>query len=600
MITIIGIIIFAIPFIFVGLFKDKLKGFLFIFTASFFLHLIVALTTQSIHAFNYPTIITVYSLISIVSICVYVNKKPDFKNDFGHFFLFIKEKFLSLFKKTGRKNIFVLAVFVIVFFNLFSVHYNYSGTVNSYKGEYDVKKSPYIYPYFSDEWVAVSFIKYEISHNSLPIVNPLDYKESFKDPLVPYFSFIGDEFLFFGLDPLNNFEAVTLIVGLTICILFFALLSSLGVDRRISALTVLIIPYITNGGNLPGIWILIPMIFSLTFYLISLIAIVRRDYKLLFISSLLCLCLYPPFVVFVVPTLIPILFVGKKGIRDRLLLFFSTVFVVFFIIGFIIFDSFNMDYIWKILDGYLFRSNLVAGILIFPIWHVVPVLVLPVALLGLVIAFKRKLYFIILPLFTGLFYWYCYTNTQRVFIIDFPRIVVITSFLSLIPFALLVHYLFDPKKRESQLNILTFGFIVIAIIFAFSYTENNAWRELKLHYNKDPEGLILIQATPANRFLTEDDLRLFNGITSKTFISPPWKGLVIGSATGNFPLASKPSTIGVFTLNYDEFLGSNCKDKQKTAIENKIDYVYSTKFDCLNFTVMGTSSEGLILYQFSR
>ena len=92
---------------------------------------------------------------------------------------------------------------------------------------------------------------------------------------------------------------------------------------------------------------------------------------------------------------------------------------------------------------------------------------------------------------------------------------------------------------------------------------------------------------------------LFSGIKEKTFISPPWKGLAISAATGNYPLATKPSVIGVFTLNYNVFVvDSNCFKKKQLAIENKIDYVYSSKFECPNFKEVGESSEDLVLYKF--
>jgi hypothetical protein len=591
MITFLGIIIFIIPFIFVNLFKDRMVGLLTIFTASFLIHLIVALVTQSLKIFNYSTIITIYILIDVIVLSLYYFK---FKNK--------KVPAEGVIKKDKFNKALVYVAFIVVFTNLWSVHFNYSGVVNSYIGERRVEQSTYIYPYFSDEWAAISFVNYTIGSQSLPIVNPLNNTGEFKNPLVPYFSFLSDIFVFFGLDPLNDFALVTLLVGLTICLVFLILLSSLGVDKRVSAITILTIPYITNGGNLPGIWFLIPMIFSLIFYIISLIAFAKEDQKLLFLSSLMCLCLYPPFIAFVFPTLLALLFKKKDWSRKKIILIFASVLAAFIIAGLIVFNSLSPQYILETLRSYLFRYNLVGGILSFPIWIVLPVFVLPLALLGLYPAFKKKLYFLLLPLFVGLTYWFCYIDTEKVVIIDFPRVVVITSFLILIFFALSLNYILDKvtkgERRSKVFTVITIIYIFIAIGISSVYTQNESWRGLKLNLHRDRERM-LPPAPTASRFLTQDDLKIFSGFTKKNFISPPWKGLVISAATGNYPLATKPSTIGVFTLNYNVFvLDSDCKEKQRIAIENKIDYVYSTEFKCPNFTTVATSSENLILYKF--
>ena len=421
MTTFLGIIIFIITFIFTKLFKDRTVGFLTIFTASSLVHLIVALITQSLKIFNYSTIITIYILIDFIVLSFYLFK---FKNK--------KVAAEGVSRKDRFNKVLILVAFIVVFTNLWSVHFNFSGVVNTYTGEHKVEPSAYIYPYFSDEWAAISFVNYTIGSQSLPSVNPLSGVGDWKNPLVPYFSFLSDIFIFFGLDPLNDFALVTLLVGLVICFVFFILLSSLGVDKRVSAITILTIPYITNGGNLPGIWFLIPMIFSLIFYIISLIAFKKEDQKLLFLPSLMCLCLYPPFIAFVFPTLLALLFRKKDWNWKKIILIFVSVLVAFIIAGLIVFNSLSPQYILETLRGYLFRSNLVGGVLFFPIWIVLPIFVLPLALLGLYPAFKKKLYFLLLPLFVGLTYWFCYIDTEKVLIIDFPRVVVITSFLILI------------------------------------------------------------------------------------------------------------------------------------------------------------------------
>lgn len=124
-----------------------------------------------------------------------------------------------------------------------------------------------------------------------------------------------------------------------------------------------------------------------------------------------------------------------------------------------------------------------------------------------------------------------------------------------------------------------------------------------MYLNRNQKARSSLPAPTASRFLTDEDLIAFSGFTKKTFISPAWKGLVISAATGNYPLATKPSTVGVFILNYNNFVNSNCKEKEKTSIKNNIDYVYSEEFDCPNFdreVGVSKSSEGLVLYKFTK
>ncbi len=603
MITFLGIIIFAIPFISIVLFKDKMIGFLSIFTMSFILHLLIALATQALGIFKYEVIIAIYSVLSL-AILVFVYIKHPHKN---HRLTSISSlSFLgNLIKKLiNRQNSLVIIAFVVVFFNLLSVHYNFTGTVNSYGGSYEVKNSTYIYPYFSDEWVAIAFVNYTIESQSIPAFNPLTEKDEYHNPLVPYFSFLSDIFLFFGFDPLDDYEFVNLLVGMFICLTFFMLLLSMGIDKRVATLSVLIIPYITNGGNLPGIWFLIPMTFALIFYLISLIGFAKEDNKLLASASLLTICLYPPFIVFVLPVLFALVF-RNKGAKIKTLikgLLFSTgvSLIAIVLVGSIVFSSFKLSAILDTFHYYFFRTNLVGGYLSFPIWVVLPLFVLPFAIFGIFLAIRKKLYFILLPLFTGLAFWLCYVGAERVLIIDFPRIVVITAFLILIFFGIAFNYLAKRFINEKYKNILTAMCIFVAMMLSLTYTENDSWRGLMLHSSGDPDDIMLSPAPTASRFLTEDDLTLFSSFTKKYFISPPWKGLVISAATGNYPMATKPSTVGVFTLNYDWFVNTSCKEKDEASTKHNLSYAYSTEFDCPNFIEQGESSEGLVLYKFIK
>ena len=101
------------------------------------------------------------------------------------------------------------------------------------------------------------------------------------------------------------------------------------------------------------------------------------------------------------------------------------------------------------------------------------------------------------------------------------------------------------------------------------------------------------------RAFISDDLRLFAEIWQKRFLSIPWKGLVIGVATDNYPLDTKPSTLTNKWFSYEEFMNLGCDNKLRIAKDYKIDYVYSGEFNCKGFELINKSSENLYLYKVS-
>jgi hypothetical protein len=104
---------------------------------------------------------------------------------------------------------------------------------------------------------------------------------------------------------------------------------------------------------------------------------------------------------------------------------------------------------------------------------------------------------------------------------------------------------------------------------------------------------------PLNRYLAPDDLTIWQGIIGKNFTAPPWKGLVIGAATGNFPLESKSSTITMSIMPYAKFLSADCTEKAALAERYSISYAYLPAFKCPNFVELGESSERLHLYKYN-
>jgi len=197
---ILGLIILLIPFLLTLKFQDRKKGF------------ITALITQFFGIFNYPIILSINILSGLIIIL-----KTDFKE--------LKEKIA--FKKI-KIDFILIFVLIVVFIELFSVHFNYTGKISDIKNPYEnlkeVKNMKYVYPYFSDEWVAVSLIKYSTETGKLPFVNPLWKNSYFPNLEFAFHSFLSEFFLILNLNPLTSYVFFAIIFGLLICFLVYFLL----------------------------------------------------------------------------------------------------------------------------------------------------------------------------------------------------------------------------------------------------------------------------------------------------------------------------------------------------------------------------------------
>ena len=130
--------------------------------------------------------------------------------------------------------------------------------------------------------------------------------------------------------------------------------------------------------------------------------------------------------------------------------------------------------------------------------------------------------------------------------------------------------------------------IALFFILSFSFTQRENWIHFKI--------LKFTPAPPANNYLNSDDLRLFKDIDNQVFIAPHWKGLVLGVATNNIPVITKPSTITVNLLNFEDFMLGDCNEKRNLINKFKIKYLYIPETQCDGFEFMGKSAEGLHLY----
>jgi len=589
--TAFGIIVLGFPFLLVFLFSDRARGILCISTCAIGFGIVVALLAQSLHIFTYPIVLSIYIIadLGVFAFFLYAKKVPS----------------------TMRLPIFALVAFCIISFELFSVHYHYTGTVQTTSGTASVKDSSYAYPTFSDEWVEAALAHYSIESGSLPAVNPLAGNVPTANLLLPFDSSLALLFLVLGLSPVADFAALSVAFGLALCAALYLCMRSNGISRIASLVSVLSVPFITNGANLPGIWFLLPYTASAIAFFIMLAAFAKKERAVAAASAIISIALYPPMAVFILPAYAGALVLDRAYVRHRFSLF-SYKKIIFgasiFVVGLAAVSIFLMDQhasgLVHAIESGFFHLGLDPGIPAYSIWNVLPILILPFAALGIYTAARKRLFTILFPAIIGLLGWIFYAYYPNVIIIEYPRIVAMTSFLlvalagagmdMVIDYLVAKHPIFAGTKAES---IIAAVVIIAFFVPVFWYPFNGAWQKLVLKVPDQNGTYDVYPAAPLNRYLTTDDQALWRGIHGSNFIAPPWKGLVLGVSTDNRPLQTKSSFLGVDTLSYDEFMAGACADKSSLAVQFSVSYVYSAPFDCAGFAEMGSSSEGLHLYR---
>lgn len=490
--------------------------------------------------------------------------------------------------------------FTIISLELSSIHYSYSGTVSTIEGQDVVTNSYYPYPYYSDEWVGVSLTEYSIHNNALPLVNPLDSNKHFANPLMVFYSVVAELFLVFGMNPLTGWAVFALINGLITSILVYKISRALGINAFAASIAMLSVPLITNATNAPGIWFFVPFLGSLSIFLLAILLTLKKELWFALIAYTLSLMLYPPMVVFILPTILGIILLNKNN-RNKILS--AGIGVIILGAGFIsIFLISNYGWIkaTQLLTSWVIRHNLDGGIPYLAIWNIVPIPLLALACIGIIISFKKKLYQILFPVCVGLVMWVVYAYVPKTFIVDYSRIVSITAIL-LMPLIglgsqIIIKYV---SKLHSYIKIcLNIAIVVCVCIVTLTYPSQNSWSKLTLAFQTSNGIEIIHPSNPINRYIDPTDLSLFANIHEKYFLSPSWKGLVIGVATHNYPLESKSSTIANQIMSYNDFVSGNCFTKNDMASGSQMTYVFAQPFNCPNFLKIGDSPENLSLYQY--
>ena len=571
---IIGLAFLILQFSFIFKFEDSRKGFFYLSGILFAFYLFSSFILQLFGLFNYPIFFS-FNLFFTVALFFFFRGKYNFKKIDWIFLLLV----------------------VFLFVGFYQVHYNFDGVVTTLTTGYQsVESFSYSYPYFSDEWANVALSDYSLKSGGLASVNPLWPQDSFLDLEVAFHSFSSGIFLFLGLNPLTDYVKVGLFFSLFNCILFYFLLRSFKVDKIYSGVSTFLFSLILNGANLPGLWYFIPITLGISSFLISLYFLNENDLKKSILSSVLILFFYPPLFVFYLPL---ILFYAyeNKNLKKNMSKFLGICVFVFLLLLVPIFihgQSNFISYIW----GKLFYGTFTSGAIPhFSFWRIIPLVSLFFFPFGFYSLYLKKKW-LLAPLVVGVIYWVLYSFVFWRFIIEYERLVYFTSFYVVFISGIGISYL-DGSLLKSFSNYKKYFKIVLIILFvllafnSFRFERTSDWKSLKLY---SVNGDVFDPASPVNSYLVDDDLRIFANISGEKFLAPPWKGLVIGVATGNYPLETKPATVTVRKYPYLQFMNLDCYEKTIVANNFGLKYVYSVPFECENFKLVDSSREGFGLY----
>lgn len=596
---IIGLLVLFAPFLIFSKFNKK-GYFFYIISFIIVTQFLIGFLTQLFNKFNYPIVISINLLLLLIPFYfIYFKNKNGFE----------QSRLSPIIEsiKSIKIDWALLFLILVVSISLFAVHLNYSGKLTTSTSTTTVSNEKITTPYYSDEWIGVSMAQYSIETGSLPFKNPLSPNgESFHNLEFGFHTLISELFIITGLDPLDHYYLFSTLASILVCILVYFILRYNNLEKTYSAIGAMSIPLIVNGSNLPGIWYLLPLTIGIISLLLSFIFISLKDKKMTLIMGLFTLLFYPPLFLFFTPAFI--VFILKENIEKKEKLKYLSVYVgicavIFIALSIVALYASRFDpskAISFILTKLVYHSFTPGAIPDYSPWKIIPILAVLLGLFGLYKYKKENLQFSI-PLLIGLFFWVVYSFSQTRFIIEYQRNVVVSSILIILfaAFGLkdIIEYLSQlspEQKNKIKITIITIIFIFF-LTFAFFYTQRTSWQKLTLN---TAEGKSIMPNAPATAYLTQDDLNLFSNISKQLFISTPWKGLVIGVATHNYPLESKSSTITNLYYKYADFIKLSCEDKIKLSKQKKFSYLYSQgPTNCTSFTLLGTSGEGFYLYK---
>jgi hypothetical protein len=580
--TILGLVLLLFPLVLItAAGKDRYTGWANALIVLIAFQSAVVFLLQILNVFTYPLVL----VCNTAWICFLLYKKCHCEPCFSG-----RGNLLSI-KKIDAGLIFVL---LFSLFCLYQVHYNYNGKITDVKNDkyIEVEHYTYPYPYFSDEWYAIAFIEQSIKNHTLPFKNPFYVNVPFINLEFASHSFLSEIVLLLRLDPVTDYVKLTMAFNALIIVLIYLFLRYLKIAALTAGIAASATLFITDGSNLPGIWTLLPLTVGLVPLLLSFFYFEQRDMKMALFSVFMTLIMYPPLVVVITPAL----FIFAEGSLKAFLKYLLVAIMAAMLIGMMFLfthQGFNEGFSY-IASKLFYNSFTKSGVPDYAIWHVLP---WPVIILALLAFFDRdhaRRWLKVMAV-TGLLFWFIYSVVMYRFVIDAERVIffsaVMLIILSGIGLNQLIKYL-----PQSQQKFLQFGLLCIILFLSFHYTSREEWKYLTLQDH-------VLQKTfrpssPANMFLTKDDLRIFKDIHARSFLSAPWKGTVIGVATDAYPRCTKEGAVTIDKDLYRTFMDSDCHGKEELAMTRGISYFYTPNFNCPRFMVKDRSSESLYLYEY--
>lgn len=595
MLTLLGIFIIITPYILLVHFSNKYLGFAAITAGSFFIHLCIGFGVQALHIFSYPIVLSVH-LVVLTGILMWCYRNDTFNK----------------IKKIRVQKIIVgclLGAGIIVGYQLYSVHFNYTGLVNTTTGQAYVVNDSYPYPLFSDEWIAVAVVQDTIAENRLPFTNPF-VERPLTNFLFAFHIFLAELSVLLHVEILYAYAWFSIAAGMLAIAMLYAAFRSFALPFGISLLGVFLLPFVTNSSNLPMLWYLLPWNIGFIFFVAMFIAMRAKKTVHATLLGLVALMFYPPLLVFLVPSYITYVIWQKVRHAKMFLLFAAFLVCVPFLFAATVSFVTGQTFIEVLL---FFGSKMIRPLNsalgvppTFYVWDVLPFVVTPFAFWGLYLLRKTHLY-IVVPATLGFLMWLCYGLIDTTILVDFHRIVAITSLLLMITamFGLADVwkrvYARIPKQYKEKTPIISVALLfIIFLVLTPGYTKRTAWADFTTTYYTQGQFRTVPPAAPVNRYFHQDDITMFEAIDERArFIAPGWKGLIIGTLTDHRPLFTKPATITLKLLRFNDFNRADCEEKRVLMEEAHATHSYGPQIACDGFTYIGKSTEELHLYTYT-
>jgi hypothetical protein len=591
--TFIACLILAFPLLLVLLFKNKYLGFATVLSAMVLGHTMIAFITQALHIFTSPVVISVHAFIAVVVMMLVYKRR-------------LSISFVPLREMALIQTLFIVIALGMVAYQFYAVHFDYTGPVSTISGEMYVSGDSYAYPLFSDEWIAVAVASTVIENNALPLTHPFT-GASYQNYLVAFHALVAEISILFPVPITTVYVWLGIVINTALVGMCFVVLRSFGVYRGVAVFGMLLIPYVVNSSNLPMLWYLLPWNVGFLVLLCSMVFVVHKHVWQALAAACISALLYPPIIVFSVPILLTMCIDYHVKIRNRVMVsvgIFIVAAPAIFVTALAFFTKYSFLEVATRFSDTIIRPmfSSFGSVPTFFIWDVVPWFILPFAVYAFWKYQQSKLV-IFVPVLIGVVGWIVNPITDTTFLIDYHRLVAITALLLVIVGALGVQevwgYMVSRYKafRSTESHVMVSGTVlIIFLILTPFYTTHDTWRNFTTPY-KDSAGTQMYgkPAAPVSRYLHPDDVRIFSTLHGERFLAPSWKGLVIASITDNEPMYTKPSTITIKKLVYENFSIANCDQKTAMVREHRVSYIYAEKINCAGFEVVDRSAEGLYL-----